>query len=87
MKEILFYRKESKIDYRLPDDGVVTAETLQVGALLRIADSMEIVAQDYRRLIAENESLRNRIKGIVADLKTERRRVAAYRGRLHRMQK
>ena len=65
-----------------PDKDVpMSQEALQVGALLRIADSMEIIAQDYRRLIQENELLRNQIKHLVADLKTERRRVAAYRGR------
>jgi hypothetical protein len=59
----------------------VTQDSIQLGALLRIADSMEIIAQDYRRLIQENEQLRNQIKHLAADLQTERRRVAAYRGR------
>jgi len=79
------YQEISKAKWKPAEP--VTQDSIQVGALLRIADSMDIIAQDYRRLIQENELLRNRVKHLAADLNTERRRVAAYRGRIHREKK
>lgn len=59
--QLISYREESKRNYsskcaHLSDDQ------LKTGALMRIADSVEIIAKDREALIRENDRLKHRVK-------------------------
>jgi len=65
------HREESRIDYgknKERDEGP-TREELNVGALLRIADSLEIITKEKRDLISYYEHRITGLKGYIKRMK------------------
>jgi hypothetical protein len=64
-----------------------TVEQINTGALQRIADALELIAQDYRVLIQERDYYKRELEAAREQVKTKSRQVAAYKGRLKKMKK
>lgn len=62
-------------------------DELTLGALLRIADASEAMAQEHNRLIAREKFERNRANVLAGDVAYLERRVAALKGVITKMKK
>ena len=86
------FRKGSLIDWGV-EDTKLNLEELQTGALLRIADAMETVAQKQERLIKQKEFYRDcylrqkkhsiRLESEIKGLKVTRSRFKNHRDKLN----
>lgn len=85
MSEIGFrsYKDESKENYG-SDADIFNNEQLQTGALLRIADAAEKMAENYDRLLRDVKYWKERCERSDAARETLRRRVNAYKGILRK---
>jgi hypothetical protein len=83
------YRTESKSNWgtTIEQESNISSDQIQLGAILRIADSLERIEQPYLRLLAERE----RYERWYNEEKVKRRKLekqnAAYRGVINRMKK
>jgi hypothetical protein len=83
------YRAESKSNWgaHMDQGDNISSDKIQLGAILRIADSLERIEQPYLRLLAERE----RYERWYNEEKVKRRKLerqnAAYRGVINRMKK
>ena len=68
MKKTFSLRKESRIEYTGTGEKA-TSEDLRDGALLRIADSLEIIAREKRDLISQYEHRIAGLKGYIKRMK------------------
>lgn len=83
MIKFISYREGSKTNWGTEtENGKLTVDQIQLGAVLRIADSLERIEEPYRKLIQENEwyikrhgehraqiqKLRNQLRGTKAAL-------------------
>lgn len=73
-------REQSRIDWGHDIDKAITLEQINTGALLRIADAVEKMAQSYDNLIRDRDWQKRQRERAESDLATERRRTAALRG-------
>lgn len=53
MAEFKSYRKESRTDWGETREGNLCRDQVMLGAVLRIADALETIAQNYQNLINE----------------------------------
>lgn len=83
------YREESRRDYgcSVEPNAAITLDEVKIGAILRIADAAEKMAQRYSELLSSKEYWEGRARTVEIALNTERRRVAALRGYLKRIKK
>lgn len=75
------YRAESRRDYgvEVAESVGMTGEGLRLGAILRIADALEKIAQPYARMLGENERMRREIDDGSAQREHLRRRLNAQK--------
>lgn len=83
------YRKESRSDWgrTLPEGENIETEGIKLGAILRIADSLEKIEQPYLQLLNDVEWTRDRNKLLRAANDRLHKQVAAYKGIIKRMKK
>jgi len=62
-------RDESKIDYTSTRETGATSEDLRDGAILRIADSLEIIAREKRDIVSHYEHRIAGFKGYIKRMK------------------
>lgn len=80
------FRNASRRPYARRADRA-TYDELKIGALFRIADALEDVAQDYRREREAREWAERQVDRYRRALNTEQRRNAALRGVIGRMKR
>ena len=81
------YKAESRIDWGTNMEGGLTLEQINTGAILRIADATEKMAQRHTELIRRNEYLESYVKLLDATKQTKDRQINALRGHINRMKK
>lgn len=81
------FREESKLDYGRVTDANLNNDELQLGAILRIADATESMAQNYVRLQNERDRYERWYKDSKASGERMARRIAALRGVITKMKK
>ena len=69
MKRKFSLRKESRIDYTATRECGASSEDLRDGAILRIADSLEIIAREKRDLISQYEHRIAGLRGYIKRMK------------------
>lgn len=78
------YREASKIDWGRDSGDPLSLDQINAGALLRIADATEKMAQRHTELIRDRDYWERRARSAEDALDTERRRSASLRGHLKR---
>ena len=82
------YREESRIDWGTREGGTpLSLDQIQAGALLRIADASEKMAQNYQGLLDERNRLRRSISAVREDRNHLRHRIAGYKAAITRMKR
>lgn len=81
------YRQASKTDWGNEESEGVTLAQINTGAILRIADATEKMAQRHTDLMHDRDYWERRAKYAERSLDTERRRSASLRGHLKRAKK
>ena len=81
------FRHASKTDWGNDESKGVTLEQINTGAILRIADATEKMAQRHTELIRDRDYWERRAKDAERALETERHRTASLRGHLKRAKK
>jgi len=81
------YREESKKNWGTSDDGSLTDEQIALGAMLRIADALELMAKNHDQLVRDRDWHRERLKEEEARSKVMRRANAALRGHISQLKK
>lgn len=81
------YKSESRVDWgtNIPNDQQITAEKIQLGAILRIADAVELMTKRYQDLIDSRNWFQRRTEMAENELKTERKKNAALRGYIRKL--
>ena len=85
MSEIKDYRQSSRENWGI--SGEVNQETLKVGALLRIADALEVVSKNYNALITDRDFYKRRYLEQSEVNDKNRRIIAGLRGHIKRKKK
>ena len=81
-------RKASRKNYTIEEGPAhPTLNDINSGSLQRIADALEIISQDYRRLIEERDHYLKAYREAQEIIGTKRRQVAAYKGQVRRLRK
>ncbi len=78
------YREESRSDWGARDEGGFSLAQVNTGALLRIADAVEKMAESYDTMRRDRDVWKERALFARRRLDTERRRTAALRGWIKR---
>lgn len=82
------YREESRKDWGLAEPtGAMTAERIQMGAILRIADATEKMAQRHTELIAQRDRYEARAEYFEKQTLFLERRVSALKGQITKLKK
>lgn len=83
------YKQESRSNWgtSIPKDQSIDREQILLGAVLRIADSMEKMEQPFQQLINDREHFKNATNRLAGENKKLRKQVAAYQGIIKRMKK
>lgn len=84
MAEFKNYREESRRGWGNTQDQALSMEQITLGAVLRIADAVEKMAQRYTELIGQRDYWERQAVTAQKALDTERRRAASLRGHLKR---
>lgn len=85
MGEFRSYKNESRdTDWGNSNGSLLTLEQLQFGAILRIADAVELMAKRYTDLLDEKGYWEARAKTLRRELGYVRRSNSALRGHLKR---
>lgn len=79
------YREESKINWGIATSQNLTREQIQLGAVLRIADAVEKMAQNYDHLLSDRDWYKRRYKEQSLEISRLRRSQAALRGYIKRL--
>ncbi|MCX3264790.1 hypothetical protein [Pedobacter agri] len=90
-KRTLNYREESRKNwYQIKEDGdnsQLSTEDLKFGCILRIADSMELMAKDRTELERQNKQLGELATNRYEEIQTLKKAVAAYKGKWNKLKK
>ena len=81
------YRQASKTDWGNEESEGVTLAQINTGAILRIADATEKMAQRHTDLMRDRDYWERRAENAELALETERHRSASLRGHLKRAKK
>lgn len=79
--------RESSRGERTPSNGIVTLDVIQAGALQRIADAVELMAQSYKSLIIDRDYYKRRFDGELEAAKGLSKSVSALKGVITKMKK
>lgn len=74
------YRNESRADWGIEQDGSLTIEQINCGAILRIADATEKMAESYDRVRNQRDYYESRAKSLGAEVDRLVRQRNALRG-------
>lgn len=69
------------------ENDEINNSEIQLGAILRIADATEKMAQRYTDLLSRNEYLDSYVKRLEASSRTKDRQINALRGHITRIKK
>ena len=78
------YRQTSRLDWGTDESAALGIDQINTGALLRIADAVEQMAQRHTELMRERDFWERRATEEERALKVERHRTASLRGHLKR---
>lgn len=81
------YRQESRKNWGTETDGSLSHDQIKLGALLRIADALELVSKNHRNLIDERDRFEKYYREEQNDNQTQRRRVAGLKGYIRRLKR
>jgi len=81
------YREQSKRNWGSDHEDPLTVEQVNCGALLRIADATEKMAQSYQQLISERDSYKKGYEDRLARIEKLKKSNAALRGQITRLKK
>lgn len=84
MSNVKSYRQESRIDYGTTDENM-TLEQIQTGAILRIADAAEKMANNYAQILSDLDWYKKRYQQEKDKNEQLRKSVASYKGHLTRL--
>ncbi|MDM8174827.1 hypothetical protein QT327_10740 [Olivibacter sp. 47] len=81
------FRKQSRVDWgrNLPDTENLTNEELKLGAILRIADSMEIMCKDRLKLESDLKYYKEVYSERGDRISQLEKRLATYKGHVTRL--
>ncbi|GGG97604.1 hypothetical protein [Pedobacter zeae] len=77
-------KSRKSISVKKNADQFVTHEEVQVGCLLRIADSMELMAKDRIELERQNKFLNQLASDRAKEIETLKKAVASYKGKFRK---
>ncbi len=77
------FREASKKNWN--PTNPTSAETIKLGALLRIADALEVIQINYAQLVADRDWHKKRLDSEKAENKTLYKKVAGLRGAYKRL--
>ncbi len=80
MSDDITFKQASRMDWQNAQSGPPSNEQIACGALQRIADATEKMAQSHDALIRDRDFWKRRAVSAEKALDTERRRSAALRG-------
>lgn len=76
------FKELSKINWvNSKNNDKPSYEEIIVGCLQRIADSTELMAQNYLKLQSDNDYLRKRVNTLNKEVEHHKRSAAAYKGK------
>ena len=81
------YRAESRKNYGTTSTGPIDTNQLKTGAMLRIADAIEIMAKRHTDLIDERDRYKRWYETAVASFSSAMRSNAALRGQITKLKK
>ncbi len=79
------FRKESKVNFTYNYD--TSESTIQTGCLMRMADSLEKIAEPFSKLITEKESLERRNASLWARINHQEKVNAGLKGQITKLNK
>lgn len=84
-----YYKQQSRLEWYqdLPEDRQLSLDQVQLGAVLRIADALELMAQSHAKLQEDRDFYERRYKEESASSKRLAHANAALRGHLKRMKR
>lgn len=82
-----YYREESRKAWGVDQEAALDRSQITLGALLRIADAVELMAKNFRDLQEENETLRQSRSYYQAEASRADRKVAALKGVITKLKK
>lgn len=85
-KPFLSYKEQSRSNWG-SNSGGLTLDQIQAGAVLRIADAVEKMAQRHTELIAQRDNFERRLRSEEGENEYLRRRVNALRGVVTKLKK
>lgn len=74
------YREESRKDWGTESAGVLDREQIKLGAILRIADAVEKMAEEYSAIIRARNFYKDQSERLRSELDKARRSNAGLRG-------
>lgn len=86
-KDLRLESKKTVTTYVASDSANLSAEMLNLGAILRVADAAEKMAQRHTDLINRNEYLDGYVKRLEKISRTKDRQISALRGHINKMKK
>lgn len=90
-KRVLDYRKESRTNWgTVKENGDLTSlsfQQIELGCILRIADSMELMAKDRLELERQNKQLGELASNRNVEIQSLKKSVASYKGKWNKLKK
>lgn len=89
MGKFVFYKESSRANWgvHLNDAQTLQKEDIKIGAILRIADSLERIEKPYLNLIEECKTLREQNNRRLSRISKLEKQIAAYKGIITKMKK
>jgi hypothetical protein len=84
---IQHFRAESKKEWHVNQEGALTETQIQLGAILRIADAVELMAKSYAGLISERDRYQRWYQERTAKLDRAERRIRGLQGYIKSLKK
>ena len=82
-----YFREESKLDWYQESEEKLSTERLQLGCLMRIANSIENMEKPYLKLLSDLDYCHRRIRELCDENDHLLRSNAAYRGIVNKRKK
>lgn len=86
MEKRKFYKEESKKQWNT-SDRPFDQDDIKLGAILRIADAVELMAKNHLNLQSNLTYQTSRANGLDSDLKIMKRSYAALKGQITKLKK
>lgn len=88
-KQSKYWKEQSKLLWftSVEEGQSISTESVKIGCLMRIADSLEKIEQPFADLISENKRLKESRIYHLSKIQTLEKRVAAFKGIINRMKR